>query len=36
MIISAGRDDTSILICLTARHHAPDLRISVAVNARGQ
>ena len=33
MIISAGRDDTSILICLTARHHAPDLRISVAVNA---
>ena len=33
LIISAGRDDTSILICLTARHHAPDLRISVAVNA---
>jgi voltage-gated potassium channel len=33
MIISAGRDDTSILICLTARHHAPDLRISLAVNA---
>jgi voltage-gated potassium channel len=33
MIISAGRDDTSILICLTARHHAPNLRISVAVNA---
>ncbi len=33
MIISAGRDDTSILICLTARHHAPELRISVAVNA---
>ncbi len=33
MIISAGRDDTSILICLSARHHAPDLRISVAVNA---
>jgi voltage-gated potassium channel len=33
VIISAGRDDTSILICLTARHHAPDLRISVAVNA---
>jgi voltage-gated potassium channel len=32
MIISAGRDDTSILICLTARHLAPDLRISVAVN----
>ena len=34
MIISAGRDDTSILICLTSRHHAPDLRISVAVNAQ--
>jgi len=32
-IISAGRDDTSILICLTARHLAPDLRISIAVNA---
>ncbi|MDQ3247230.1 MAG: potassium channel family protein [Pseudomonadota bacterium] len=32
MLISAGRDDTSILICLTARHLAPDLRISVAVN----
>jgi voltage-gated potassium channel len=33
LIISAGRDDTSILICLTARHLAPDLRISVAINA---
>ena len=33
MIISAGRDDTSILICLTARHLAPDLKISVAVRA---
>jgi len=33
-IISAGRDDTSILICLTARHLAPDIRISVAVNAQ--
>jgi voltage-gated potassium channel len=32
-IISAGRDDTSILICLTARHLAPDLKISVAVRA---
>jgi voltage-gated potassium channel len=31
MIVSAGRDDTSILICLTARHLAPDLKISVAV-----
>ena len=33
LIISAGRDDTSILVCLTARHHAPDLRISIAINA---
>ncbi|MDQ4088106.1 MAG: potassium channel family protein [Pseudomonadota bacterium] len=33
MIISAGRDDSSILICLTARHLAPGLRISVAVRA---
>ena len=33
MIVSAGRDDTSILICLTARHLAPDLPISVAVRA---
>jgi len=33
MIISAGRDDTSILICLTARHLAPDLRITIAVRA---
>jgi voltage-gated potassium channel len=33
MVISAGRDDTSILICLTARHLAPDLRISIAVRA---
>lgn len=33
MIVSAGRDDTTILICLTARHLAPDLRISVAINA---
>ncbi|HYI63962.1 MAG TPA: potassium channel family protein [Allosphingosinicella sp.] len=31
MIVSAGRDDTSILITLTARHLAPDLRISIAV-----
>jgi voltage-gated potassium channel len=31
MIISAGRDDTSILITLTARHLAPALKISVAV-----
>jgi voltage-gated potassium channel len=33
MIISAGRDDTSILICLTARHLAPKLRITIAVRA---
>ncbi len=32
LIISAGRDDTSILICLTARDLAPNLRISIAVN----
>ena len=31
MIVSAGRDDTSILITLTARHLAADLSISVAV-----
>lgn len=33
MIVSAGRDDTSILITLTARHLAPDLPISVTVRA---
>ncbi|WP_265570402.1 potassium channel family protein [Sphingomicrobium nitratireducens] len=33
MIVSAGRDDTSILITLTARHLCPDLPISVAVRA---
>ena len=33
MMISAGRDDTTILICLTARHLAPNLPISVAVRA---
>lgn len=31
MIVSAGRDDTSILITLTARHLAPALPISVIV-----
>jgi voltage-gated potassium channel len=31
MIISAGRDDTSILMTLTARHLAPELKISIAV-----
>ena len=34
MMISAGRDDTSILICLSARHLAPELPISVAVRAQ--
>lgn len=33
IIISAGRDDTSILMTLTARHLAPDLPISVVVRA---
>ena len=31
MIVSAGRDDTAILITLTARHLAPKVTISVAV-----
>jgi voltage-gated potassium channel len=31
IMISAGRDDTSILICLTARHLAPNVPISIAV-----
>ena len=31
MIVSAGRDDTSILITLTARHLAPHLPISIVV-----
>ena len=31
MIVTAGRDDTAILITLTARHLAPGLPISVAV-----
>ena len=31
MIISGGRDDTSILICLTARHLAPNVKISIAI-----
>lgn len=33
MIISAGRDDTSILIVLTVRHLAPEVPISVVVRA---
>jgi len=31
MVVAAGRDDTAILICLTARHLAPGLKISCAV-----
>jgi voltage-gated potassium channel len=34
LLVSAGRDDTSILICLTARHLAPAVRISIAVNEK--
>ncbi len=33
MLVSAGRDDTSILIVLTVRHLAPDVPISVVVRA---
>jgi voltage-gated potassium channel len=33
LIVSAGRDDTSILIVLTARALAPNLPISVSINA---
>ena len=33
LLVSAGRDDTSILVCLTARHLAPDLPITVLVKA---
>jgi voltage-gated potassium channel len=33
MIVAAGRDDTSILVVLTARHLAPDLPISIIVKA---
>lgn len=31
LLVSAGRDDTSILVCLTARHLAPKVPITVAV-----
>ena len=31
IVVSAGRDDTSILITLTARHLAPEMPISIAV-----
>ena len=33
LIVSAGRDDTSILIVLTARRIAPDLPISVVIRS---
>lgn len=33
LLVSAGRDDTSILVCLTARHLAPELPITVSVRA---
>lgn len=33
VLVSAGRDDTSILIVLTVRHMAPDVPISVVVRA---
>lgn len=33
ILVSAGRDDSSILIVLTARHLAPDVPISVVVRA---
>ena len=32
LIVTAGRDDASILVTLTARHLAPELPISIAVN----
>ena len=33
LIVAAGRDDTTILVCLTGRHMAPDLKITAAVLA---
>ncbi len=33
LIVATGRDDTSVLVTLTARHLAPDLTISVIVKA---
>lgn len=33
LLASAGRDDTSILICLTARHLAPQIPISAVIKA---
>ncbi|MBD3731807.1 MAG: potassium channel family protein [Sphingopyxis sp.] len=34
VLVSAGRDDTSILIVLTVRHLAPDVPISVVIRAQ--
>lgn len=34
VLVSAGRDDSSILIVLTVRHLAPDVPISVVIRAR--
>lgn len=33
LVVTAGRDDTAVLITLTARHLAPDLRISTTIRA---
>lgn len=33
LIVTAGRDDTAVLITLTARHLAPQLRISTTIRA---
>ncbi|NNM76321.1 potassium channel family protein [Sphingomonas sp. ID1715] len=33
LLVTAGRDDTAILITLTARHLAPDIRISTTIRA---
>lgn len=33
VVITPGRDDTAILITLTARHVAPDVRLSVTIRA---
>jgi len=33
LVVTAGRDDTAILITLTARHLAPNLRISTTIRA---
>lgn len=34
VLVSAGRDDSSILIVLTARHLAPDIPISVVIRSK--